>query len=159
MLQQSCYPTAARTESMVTEEQIPGSLTDCRVLQWMHHQHFLGSQGILLSSFMLWLMWADPPGSSWSSLNTSVLLGSSVMSLVQLQRTNNSHRINRRAAALRHVAISFLSVTAIMSQQQSHGANKKQVLRKPEKSESRQMDLRCSWFLTFCSQHSTSSVF
>lgn len=98
------------------------------------------------------------PGQSWSSVNTSELLGSSVISLVQLQQTNNSHRINRRSVALRRVAISFLSVTAIMSQQQSHGPNKKQLLRKPKRSESRQMDLRCSWFLTFCSKHSTSAV-
>lgn len=49
----------------------------------------------------------------------------------------------------------FLSVTAIMSLQQSHGANKKQLLWKPGRSGSRQMDLSRFWFLTFCSKRST----
>lgn len=39
------------------------------------------------------------PGSSWSSLNTSELLGSSVLSLAQLQWTNTSQHINGRSAA------------------------------------------------------------
>lgn len=80
------------------------------------------------------------PGSR-SSLNTSELKGSSVSSVVQQQPLHQQ------------ALISFLSATAIMSQQQS---NTKQLLRKPKKSEIRQMGLRCSRFLTFCS---SSSVF
>lgn len=123
---------------MAKGERSPGSLTHCRVLQLMHHQR--------VSFFLAQFLYAvadvrRPFPGSRSSLNTSELKGSSVISVVQQQ------------PLYQQALISFLSATAIMSQQQS---NTKQLLRKPKKSEIRQMGLRCSWFLTFCS---SSSVF